>query len=174
MYLSISKITHFKNYLITVRGVSVICYFPPLRTTDAGLHAMTKAACVCLVFSLPEYCSLHVHDMSACWDAPTLRQHCLGDVCLCVWSHLIFRTALCTWMYFPSTLNFRSDVSGLSNSFFRDSATVRKSSCSTDKQTGSDVTSKSGGSGSLQRLPTNICRSARWSWVRVMSMCGGV
>lgn len=45
--------------------------------------------------------------------------------------YLIFRTALWTWMYFPSTRNFRSEVSGLSNSFFRDSATVKKSSCST-------------------------------------------
>lgn len=32
-------------------------------------------------------------------------------------------------------LNFRSEVSGLSNSFFRDSATVRKSSCSTSRVT---------------------------------------
>lgn len=46
--------------------------------------------------------------------------------------YLIFRTALWTWMYFPSTRNFRSEVSGLSNSFFRDSATVKKSSCSTE------------------------------------------
>lgn len=33
-------------------------------------------------------------------------------------------------MNFPSTLNFRSDVSGLSNSLFRDSVTVKNSSCS--------------------------------------------
>ena len=44
--------------------------------------------------------------------------------------YLIFKTALWTWMYFPSIRNFRSAVSGLSNSFFSDSATVRKSSCS--------------------------------------------
>lgn len=44
--------------------------------------------------------------------------------------YLIFKTALWTWIYFPSILNFRSAVSGLSNSFFKDSATVKKSSCS--------------------------------------------
>lgn len=49
-------------------------------------------------------------------------------------THLIFSTALWTWMYLPSTLNFRSAVSGLSNSFLRASATVKKSSCSRIKQ----------------------------------------
>lgn len=44
--------------------------------------------------------------------------------------YLIFKTALWTWIYFPSIRNFRSAVSGLSNSFFSDSETVKKSSCS--------------------------------------------
>lgn len=39
--------------------------------------------------------------------------------------YLIFSRALWTWMHFPSTKNFRSEISGLSNSFFRDWATVK-------------------------------------------------
>lgn len=39
--------------------------------------------------------------------------------------YLIFSRALWTWMHFPSTKNFKSEISGLSNSFFKDCATVR-------------------------------------------------
>lgn len=39
-------------------------------------------------------------------------------------AHLIFSTALWTWMNLPSTLNLTSDVCGLSNSFLSASAAV--------------------------------------------------
>lgn len=39
--------------------------------------------------------------------------------------YLIFSRALWTWIHFPSTKNFKSEISGLSNSFFKDCATVR-------------------------------------------------
>lgn len=45
---------------------------------------------------------------------------------------LILRRALWTWIYLPSMQNLRSAVSGLSNSLFRDWATVRKSSGSAE------------------------------------------
>lgn len=43
----------------------------------------------------------------------------------CFTLYLIFSRALWTWIHFPSTKNFKSEISGLSNSFFKDCATVR-------------------------------------------------